>query len=346
MGKDSRIKGKELPYTLIFLSLCVIILFLLILNISTGSVSFSPAQIVDAVLFKRGSEDAVRIICDIRAPRAVAAMILGGALALSGYLLQSYFYNPIAGPFVLGISSGAKLMVALVLVFSSMRMWKLSSTLMIGAAFLGGVLSMLFVIVVASGVRDMSLVLVCGVMTGYICSGITDIIVTFANDSDIVNLHNWNKGSFSGITWSNVSAMSLPVIISFVAVILMSKGLSAYRLGENYARNMGVDVKRLKILIIIFSGLLSGCVVAFSGPISFLGIAAPQAVKRIFKTSRPLIMIPASFLSGSVFCLLCDLIARRIIAPSELAIGTVTAVLGAPFVIYIMVRKRRDKGDV
>ncbi len=334
-------KNDGLILTLIFSILCILVFVLLVLNVCTGSIAYTPAQIFDAVIHRAGSEEAVRIICDIRAPRAIAAMILGGALALSGYLLQSYFYNPIAGPFVLGISSGAKLMVALVLVLSSMRLWKLSSALMIGAAFFGGLLSMLFVIAVASGVRDMSLVLVCGVMTGYICSGITDIIVTFANDSDIVNLHNWNKGSFSGITWSNVNAMFYPVLFSIIAVLLMSKSLSAYRLGEAYAGNMGVNVNRLKILIIIFSGLLSGCVVAFSGPISFLGIAAPQAVKRIFKTSKPTVMIPASFLAGSIFCLLCDLIARRIIAPTELAIGTVTAVLGAPFVIWIMVKRRR-----
>jgi len=180
-------------------------------------------------------------------------------------------------------------------------------------------------------------------MIGYICSAITELIITFANDSDIVNLHNWSHGSFSGITWSNVSVSFIVVMAASIAVFMLSKPISAYQLGENYAANVGVNVKVFRALLVLLSSLLAACVTAFAGPISFVGIAVPQLIKGMFKTSKPILMIPACFLGGGVFCLFCDLIARIAFAPTELSISTVTAVFGAPVVIWVLIRRHKSR---
>ena len=178
-------------------------------------------------------------------------------------------------------------------------------------------------------------------MIGYICSAITDFVVTFADDSNIVNLHNWSMGSFSGMSWENVAVMTTVTAIAMIAAFFMSKPISAYQLGEVYAQNMGVNIKVFRIMLILISSILSACVTAFAGPISFVGIAVPHLVKNIFKTAKPILVIPGCFLGGAVFCLFCDLIARTVFAPTELSISSVTAVFGAPVVIYIMIRRQK-----
>ena len=178
-------------------------------------------------------------------------------------------------------------------------------------------------------------------MIGYICSAITDFVITFADDSNIVNLHNWSLGSFSGMNWENVSVMTGVVLITLLLTFFMSKPIGAYQLGEAYAQNMGVNIKWFRVVLILLSSVLSACVTAFAGPISFVGIAVPHLVKNLLKTSRPLLVIPGCFLGGAVFCLFCDLLARTMFAPTELSISSVTAVFGAPVVIYIMIRKQR-----
>lgn len=185
------------------------------------------------------------------------------------------------------------------------------------------------------------MLVVSGVMIGYICSAVTDFVITFADDSNIVNLHNWSMGSFSGMSWSNVSVMTVVVFLTLIVVFFMSKPIGAYQLGETYALNMGVNIRLFRVALIFLSSILSACVTAFAGPISFVGIAVPHIVKSMLKTARPLLVIPACFLGGSVFCLFCDLIARTVFSPTELSISSVTAIFGAPVVIYIMIRRRQ-----
>ena len=229
----------------------------------------------------------------------LAAAILGGGLSLSGFLLQTFFANPIAGPFVLGISSGAKLAVSLTMIFLLSRGLASTSAALIGAAFLGAMLSMGFILLISRRVRRMSLLVVCGVMIGYICSAITDFVVTFAEDSNIVNLHNWSMGSFSGIYWDSVGVIALVTGTALVLAFALSKPIGAYQLGEVYARSMGVNVRRFRVELILLSSLLSACVTAFAGPVSFVGIAVPHLMKRLFGTARPILMIPACFLACS-----------------------------------------------
>ena len=176
-------------------------------------------------------------------------------------------------------------------------------------------------------------------MIGYICSAITDFLVTFADDANIVNLHNWSRGSFSSVSWGDVRVMTAVVLTAAALVFLLSKPIGAYQLGESYAQNMGVNILAFRAALILLSSVLSACVTAFAGPISFVGIAVPHLVKRGLNTSKPLVVIPATFLGGAVFCMFCDLIARTAFAPTELNISTVSSVFGAPVVIFMMLRR-------
>ena len=309
-------------------------------NLHAGSVTISAGEI-RSILFDPGVTGTNKnIIWSIRLPRLLSALVLGGALSVSGYLLQTFFHNPIAGPFVLGVSSGAKFTVciAMVLFFTGGR--ATSSATLILAAFAGAMISMGFVLVISQKVHQMSMRVVCGVMIGYICSALTDFLVTFADDSNIVNLHNWSVGSFSGRSWADVGTMTLVCGVALVLSFLMSKPIRAYQLGEVYAQNMGVPLKAFRAALILLSSSLSACVTAFAGPISFVGIAVPHLMKRLFGTAEPMVLIPACFLGGSAFCLGCDLIARTAFAPTEMSISSVTAVFGAPVVIYMMLRRK------
>ena len=305
-----------LRYQFVYVLLVILLVAAVIFNINTGNINISPARIFRIIFLKDyvGTPE-YNIIWKIRLPRLCMAAILGGALSLSGFLLQTFFRNPIAGPFVLGISSGAKMFVAITMIFllkyvSGMPLWA-----QIAAAFIGSLFAMLYVLLFANKVKSMSMLLVVGIMISYICSAITDLCITFANDSDIANLTHWAMGSFSGI--------------------------NAYLLGEGYAQSMGINIRFFRVCIVMLSSMLSACVTALAGPISFVGIAVPHITRLSLKTTKPLVTIPAIFLCGSVFCMFCDLIARTIFSPSELAIGTVTAVFGAPVVIWLMIKQKK-----
>jgi iron complex transport system permease protein len=253
--------------------------------------------------------------------------------------MQTFFGNPIAGPFVLGISSGSKLCVALVMIVALRFVSFVSSWMMVLAAFAGALIAMAFVLLAARAIRQMSMLLVAGIMISYICSAVTEFLITFAQDSDIVNLHSWSQGSFSGTKWGDVRVFTCIVLACFVLVFCLSKPIGAYQLGESYAQSMGVNVKRFRVVLILLSSLIAGCVTAYAGPISFVGIAVPHLVKLLLKTAKPIVVIPASFLGGAVFCLFCDYVARSAFAPVELSISTVTALFGAPVVIAMLIRR-------
>lgn len=328
-------------YGIVFAILAIALIVIVILNIKIGSVDISGKDILNILFRRLGDETQYGIIWKIRMPRIFMAVLLGGALALSGFLLQTFFANPIAGPYILGISSGAKLFVAFAMIVLTSTLGHFNSAELIIAAFLGSLMSVGFVLLVSRKVNRMSMLLVAGIMIGYICTAITDFVVTFASDSDIVNLHNWSKGSFSGMSWANVEVAAVVVIISSVIVFLLSKPIGAFQLGESYAQSMGVNIKVFKVILIILSSILSACVTAFAGPISFVGIAVPHLIKLFLKTSKPIIVIPAAFLGGAVFCSACDLIARTVFAPSELSISTVTAIFGAPVVIWMIIKRQK-----
>lgn len=328
-------------YATVFFVLLIAFGAITVLNINTGNVHISVENILKIIFLRQGEEMEYNIIWKIRLPRILMAAILGGGLSLSGFLLQTFFENPIAGPFVLGISSGAKMVVALAMIYFIGRYQVVSSYTLIIAAFIGSLIATGFILLVSRRVQHMATLLVAGIMIGYICSAVTDFIVTFAEDSDIVNLHGWSQGSFSGMSWSNVQVAAIVVGIAALLAFLMSKPIGAYQLGEAYAQSMGVNIKAFRVILILLSSILSACVTAFAGPISFVGIAVPYLVKRGLHTSRPLVVIPGTFLGGAVFCMFCDLVARMAFAPTELNISTVTSVFGAPIVIFMMLRRKR-----
>ena len=322
-------------YQIVFLTLALLFCAALVLNINTGSVKLSVDRIFRILFLRDTADPAYDIIWIIRLPRLLIAAVLGGALSLSGFLLQTFFRNPIAGPFVLGISSGAKMLLAVVTIAFSGFMTNIPVSLTVTTAFIGSMLSMLFVLLFARRIRNMSSLLVIGIMISNICSAVTDFLINFAKESDIVNLTYWSMGSFSGKTWDDLTISSILVIITFGITFLMSKPIGAYQLGEGYAKSMGISIKTFRVILILLSSMLSACVTAFAGPIAFVGIAVPHIAKLMFGTAKPIVMIPGVFLSG-------DLIARTVFSPTELTLGTVTAAVGAPVVIWLMLKRKNE----
>ena len=333
--------ARRMRVTAVFAGLVALLGVCIALNLCQGSVSV-PLDELSSILWGglRAGTNA-QVIWNIRLPRLIAAGLLGGALALAGFLLQTFFNNPIAGPYILGISSGAKLAVAATMIVVIGREATTASWMLVLAAFVGSLTTMLLVLVASRRTASVSSLIVVGVMIGYICSALTDFLVTFASDAHIVNLRSWSMGSFSGTSWTDVRVITVMVLAATVCVCALSKPLGAFQMGEGYARSVGVDTRRFRFVLIVLSSLLAGCVTAFAGPISFVGIAVPHVVKRLLNTSRPLFVVPACFMGGAVFCLLCDLVARSVFAPTEVSVSAVTALFGAPVVIAMLIGRQR-----
>ena len=314
-----------------FVVLAILMAALFYWNINTGSVHLSLERMLTLLRWGNDGTTEGNILWKIRLSRLLGAALLGGALSIAGFLLQTFFKNPIAGPFVLGISSGSRLFVGFFLLAATpIVTGGFSPYVIFLAAFAGALAAMALVLAVSSRVQNLAMLLV------------IDFMITFAESSQLQNFTIWTMGSFSGMTWATLGASALITIPTVVLVFLLSKPLGAYLLGENYAKSMGVNVKGFRVALILLSSILSACVTAFAGPISFVGIAVPHITRLIFRTSRPMVLIPATFLTGSVFCLACDLIARTAFSPTELTISTVTSVLGAPVVIWLMIKRRRN----
>ena len=332
---------RKLRWTAGFIFLLLLAAGFFILNILKGTSSIPAGEVLEALSGKDSGLPSHRIVREIRLPRAAAALLLGGALAVSGFLLQSFFANPIAGPYVLGISSGAKLTVALAMILALKNGISVSSWTLVAASFAGSLLSTGAILLLSGRVKNMAQLIIGGVMIGYICSSVTELAVTFADDANIVNLHNWSMGSFSGADRGDVRVILLIVVPAVILTFMLSKPLGAYQLGESYAENLGVNVRLFRVAMILLSSVLSACVTAFAGPVSFVGVAVPHLMKSLFGTAKPIVIIPASFLGGASVCMMCDLIARTVFAPVELSISTVTALFCAPVVIVIMLRRRK-----
>lgn len=353
--------GSLRSFSAVLLLLIAALILALVLNVVIGSVSISVSQVFrllwDGIRFGTvhwitgscseelnavwNASTESQILFRIRIPRMLLSSVLGGALAVSGYLLQVFFRNPIAGPFVLGISSGAKMVVGITLIFLSRFTVSMGSLALVLSAFLGSLLITSIILLFAQRAKSMSMLLVIGIMVGYICGAVTDFCITFAQDHDVVNLTNWSMGSFSGAGWGDVKTATGLCLPGVFAAFLLSKPISAYALGEGYARSMGIRIKSFRVALILLSSLLSACVTALAGPVSFVGIAVPHIARALLRSSKPAFLIPCVFLCGAVFCVFCDLLARTVFAPTELAIGTVTSVFGAPVVIYMMIRRRQ-----
>ena len=310
--------------------LCLVILTALaaVLSVGTGSASISPGRVLAVLAGRGGSEQEMNIIFRLRLPTSSVRLVT----------------EAIAGPYILGISSGAKMAVAAVMILVIGRMGSVPGAALVAAAFGGALLTTFFIIFVSKKVHHIASLLAAGIMVGYICSAVTDFLVTFAEDQDIVNLHGWSQGSFSGMNWSGVATSAVIIGAAMLVTMLMAKPIGAFQLGENYARSMGVNVGRCRVMLILLSSLLAACVTAFAGPVSFVGIAVPFLIKGILGTAKPAYVVPAAFLGGAFFCLTADLIARTALAPTVLNVSTVTSVFGAPVVIIMLIRGQKAKG--
>lgn len=329
-------KSRMIP---VFAVLIILVLAAVMCNLLVGNVSIDMKTFMQILAGAAVDEKKRNIIMNIRFPRTITAFVLGGALAVAGFLLQTYFSNPIAGPYILGVSSGAKMTVALLLIFLAGGSVQIRGYMLIIAAFTGSVIATGFIILISKSVKNMAALLAAGIMIGYICSAVTDFLIAFADDSDIVNLHSWSQGSFSGANIEGALYCVVTVFTAMIAVMALSRSLDAFRLGESYARSVGVNIRLCRVLIILLSSLLSACVTAFAGPVSFVGIAVPFLMRESLRSSKPIVLIPASFLAGAVFCLISDLLARMLFAPTELNLSAVTSLFGAPIVIFMIIRR-------
>lgn len=327
--------------TVVFSILGLLTAALVVLNIGIGSVSFSTADIWQAII---GSpQDAVTgsIIWKIRIPRAIAAVLGGAYLAVSGLLLQVYFRNPIVGPFILGISSGATVMVSLVMLTTlTVGMTVLSPFMTTVAACVGAYGVMFIVVAVAARVKSGVTLLIVGLMMGYLCGAVTAILTALAEKEKIKGFVLWQLGSFSGFKWSEIWVLLIfgGLVLGFI--YFLSKPLNAFLLGEEYAASMGVNIRRFRMLIPLCACTLAGMITAVAGPVAFIGLAVPHMARLGFGTSDNRILIPGACLMGASVTSLCDLIARTLLSPVELPLSAITAFFGAPIVIGLLLKKQ------
>ncbi|PIB27797.1 FecCD family ABC transporter permease [Maribacter sp. 4G9] len=334
-------------YTLHF-SLLIAILFLCFLvNISLGSVSISFWDTLKALVgmeLKNPSWE--YIIWSYRIPKALTALLAGAGLALSGLLMQTLFRNPLAGPFVLGISSGASLGAALLIMGISLLGGVLSASLINDitlaiASSLGSFLVLFLVIGMASRVKDTMALLIIGLMFGSITAAVVSVLSYFTSSEKLQQYVFWTFGSVGGLSWSQLGILSTMVFVGVLLSIRTIKSLNGYLLGENYAQTLGINLRTSRYMIIVATGILAGSITAFTGPIAFIGLAVPHLTRQIFNTTDHRILIPAVLIYGSCILLLCDVLAQLPGQAAVLPINAITSIIGAPVVIWLLIRKRK-----
>ncbi|MDT0607200.1 FecCD family ABC transporter permease [Croceitalea rosinachiae] len=334
-------------YSAWFFALLLMLILVMLLNISLGSVSI-PFKDTIKVIFGGELETASweYIVLNYRIPKALTAILVGGGLAVSGLLMQTLFRNPLAGPFVLGISSGASLGAALLLMGASLLsgfalMQFLNDVSLVIAASAGSVLVLLVVMVVANRVRDTMTLLIIGLMFGSITAAIVSVLAYFSDAEQLQRFIFWSYGSVGNLSWNQLSILFSIVLIGLLFAIGTIKSLNAFLLGENYAKSLGIPLKKSKYLIITATSLLAGGITAFAGPIAFIGLAVPHLTRQLFHTMEHRILLPAVFLYGGILMLLCDCIAQLPNSANVLPINAITSIIGAPIVIWLLVKKRK-----
>jgi len=333
------------------LALCALILVLFILNIALGSVSI-PWRTAMSVLLGDGTADAVQtnIILKSRLPQALVAIVAGAGLAISGLHMQTVFRNPLAGPSVLGICSGASLGVAFVVLLSGnlagvalSRLGFAGDIALTIGAIAGALAVMALIVYVSQRVKGNVTLLIIGVMIGYVANAIIGVLKYFSVEEDIRAYVVWGLGSFSRVSGDQVTLFVTMMLILLPLSFLLVKTLNLLLLGDSYARNLGLNIKRARLLVISYSGILVAVVTAYCGPINFLGLAVPHLCRALFRTSDHRILTPASILVGAAFALACSLIARMPGIEGALPVNSVTALVGAPIVISVLFRRRREE---
>jgi iron complex transport system permease protein len=331
------------------LGIIVLGILLFMLNLFVGSVTIPFGDIVK-VLLKENTDNTLNVIIfDYRLPQALTAMLAGAALAVAGLLMQTLFRNPLADPSMLGISSGASLGVGLVILLtgaisgaaiSSFGWWSTVGVSL--AAFIGAVAVLFIMLAFSARMKNMTTLIIIGLMIAYLAGSITDILKFFSLKEDIHAFVIWGMGSFSGVGTSKLLIFSISIIIGLFATFFLSKNLNILLLGEMYAENLGLNIKRNSVIIILLSGYLTAIVTAYCGPIAFVGLAMPHIARFLFKSSDHRLLIPATMLIGMDLTLFCNLIARMPGFDGNLPINAVTAFIGAPVVISVIMKSRKQ----
>lgn len=324
-----------------FFILIALVLIAFTADLVFGSVIFSLTELWNAVI---GSPDAFiqkEILFNHRLPKALTAILTGSGLAVAGVLMQTLFNNPLAGPDVLGVTSGASLGVALVTLSGlSLPFLNYSSGWgQVTAAVLGSIGVLLLIILIAMKVRQTISLLIVGLMIGYFTSAIVSILQNISNPDTLKLFVTWTFGSLSAVGWDQLKILFIFISLGTIGALLLQKPLNALLLGQNYAQGLGFSVKRLRILVILLTALLAGTTTAFTGPIAFIGITTPHIARGIFKTSNHRIVLLGSICCGSIIMLVCDLISQLPGLSGTLPINAVTALFGAPIIIYILLKK-------
>ncbi|MGD1946294.1 MAG: iron chelate uptake ABC transporter family permease subunit [Croceivirga sp.] len=314
-----------------------------LLNVSLGSVNIPFAETLKALMAQSLENSSWEyILLDYRFPKALTSILVGGGLALSGLLMQTLFQNPLAGPFVLGISSGASLGAALLLMGSTLLgSFLFSEVSLVIAASLGSFLVLLAIVIVANRVRDTMTLLIIGLMFGSITSAVVSVLAYFSEAEQLQRFIFWSYGSVGSLSWTQVALLAAIVAVGVVLTILSIKNLNALLLGEDYAQSLGVHLKKSRLVIIAATGVLAGSITAFAGPIAFIGLAVPHLTRQIFSTMEHRTLVPAVFLYGAILMLLCDTVAQLPTSAKVLPINAITCIIGAPVVIWLLVKKRK-----
>lgn len=334
-------------YSFPFLLLILALLLCFGVNIALGSVSIPIGDIFASIFGgNTGQSSWDYIIWDYRIPKALTAILVGGGLSVSGLLMQTLFRNPLAGPFVLGISSGASLGAALVIMGISIfpglaALGLLNDVSLAIASSLGSFVVLLVVLTVASRVKDTMALLIIGLMFGSITTAIVSVLSYFTNSDKLQQYIFWSFGSVGNLSWYQLGLLFLVVLIGSILGVRSIKSLNALLLGENYARSLGVDLNRSRFILILSTGLLAGGVTAFAGPIAFIGLAVPHLTRQIFDTTDHRVLVPAVLVYGAILMLVCDTIAQLPTSAQVLPINAITSLIGAPVVIWLLVRKRK-----
>jgi len=332
-----------LPFIFLFLLLCLCFL----LNIGLGSVEIPLSDIWNSLFDSETQEgNTAYIVRHYRLPKALTAILVGAGLSLSGLLMQTLFRNPLAGPFVLGISSGASLGAAILLMGGAL-LGGTASYFLYGdvaltvAASLGSFLVLAVVVYVASKVRDTLALLIIGLMFGSLTAALVSILSYFADSEELQRFIFWTFGSVGNLSWPQVGILGICVSLGIFISIGMIKTLNSFLLGEQYAISMGVSIPRSRFWIIAATGILAGAVTAFAGPIAFIGLAVPHLCRQLFASTDHRVLVPAVLLYGPILLLLCDTVAQMPSSAYVLPINAITSLVGAPIVIWLLVRKRK-----
>ncbi|WP_445736888.1 FecCD family ABC transporter permease [Mariniflexile sp.] len=334
-------------YRYSFLGLILILFLCFLTNISLGSVYIPFKDVFNSLIGSATEQETWQhIIQNYRLPKALTAILVGSGLGISGLLMQTLFRNPLAGPFVLGISSGASLGVALIIlgssvfggVFMSLLISKWSIVI---AASLGSFLVLLAVLMVSIKVRDTMAILIIGLMFASITSAIVSVLSYFGSAQQLQQYIFWGFGSLGNLSWDELFIFFIIYCLGIIVSLASVKSLNTLLLGENYAKSLGLNIKRSRLAIIISTSLLAGTITAFAGPIAFIGLAIPHLTRQVFNTSNHKILLPAVFLFGAIVMLICDSIAQIPNSDYTLPINAITSLVGAPVVIWLLVRKRK-----